>query len=235
MKKPTILNPKIEKIFRKKQNYNLFTKLKTMKPQVDIQCPESFLFYKSSFHSYKTQPSIGKMYNTIQNNNNSKINGKLINIRQNSFNRKLKKIKDPYFLHLNTSGSQSFKKNNNLLKTNFTRVKSILDASSLGNNFDLKKRINEKNSVYSLSQWKKDFKKSRIYKKISCEYPSINFVGKKKNKIKHNYIFSPQKDFNIFNGIRFKPFESFEEENSKGEKSNNKNKKRRRKLMLLYK
>ena len=233
MKKPTILNPKIEKIFRKKQNDNLFTKLKTIKPQVDIQCPESFLFYKSSFHSYKTQPSTGKKYDSIQNNN--KINGKLINMRQNSGIRKLKKIKEPYFLHLNTSGSQSFKKNNNLLKTNFTRGKSILDISTLGNNFDLKKRINEKNSVYSLTQWKKDFKKSRIYKKISCEYPSINFVGKKKNKIKHNYVFSPQKDFNIFNGIRFKPFESFEEENSKGEKSHSKNKKRRRKLLFLYK
>ena len=233
MKKPTILNPKIEKIFRKKQNDNLFTKLKTIKPQVDIQCPESFLFYKSSFHSYKIQPSIGKKYDSNQNNN--KINRKLINIRQNSCNRKLKTIKAPYFLHLNTSGSQSFKKNNNLLKTNFTRGKSILDISTLGNNFDLKKRINEKNSVYSLTQWKKDFKKSRIYKKISCEYPSINFVGKKKNKIKHNYVFSPQKDFNIFNGIRFKPFESFEEENSKGEKSHSKNKKRRRKLLFLYK
>ena len=235
MKKQTILNPTIEKILRKKQNFNLFTKLKTMKPQVDIQCPESFLFFKTSFHSYKTQSSVGKKYDTIQNNNN-KTNKKLVNIRQISCNRKLKKIKVPYFLHLNTSGSNSLKKNNyNVLKTNFIPGKSFIDTSPLGYNFDLKKRINEKNSVYSLSQWKKDFKRSRIYKKISCEYPSINFVGKKKKIITQNYVFSPKKDYNIFNGIRFKPFESFEEENSKGEKSNNKNKKRRRKLMLLYK
>ena len=59
MKRPNILNPKIEQIFRKKQNYNLFTKLRGMKPQVDIQCQESFIFYKTTFHSYKTQPSIG--------------------------------------------------------------------------------------------------------------------------------------------------------------------------------
>ena len=59
MKRPNILNPKIEQIFRKKENRNLFTKLKEMKPQVDIQCPESFIFFKTTFHSYKTQPSIG--------------------------------------------------------------------------------------------------------------------------------------------------------------------------------
>ena len=59
MKRPNILNTKIEQILRKKQNHNLFTKLREMKPQVDIQCPESFIFFKTTFQSYKTQPSIG--------------------------------------------------------------------------------------------------------------------------------------------------------------------------------
>lgn len=59
MKRANILNPKIEQILRKKQNQNLFTKLKTMKPLVNIECPESFIFYQTTFHSYKTQPNNG--------------------------------------------------------------------------------------------------------------------------------------------------------------------------------
>ncbi len=55
MKKASILNPKIEQIVRKKQNSILFTKLREMKPLVNIQCPESFIFYKTSFHPNKTQ------------------------------------------------------------------------------------------------------------------------------------------------------------------------------------
>ena len=230
MKKPNILNPKIEQILRKKQKHNLLTKIKTMKPQVDIQCPESFIFDKTTFHSYGTQPSLGKKYDTVQNNNK-----KIVDIRQSSYKRNLQKIKKPYNFQLNIIGNESFKKKNNYLGTNFMRGKSIIEALTLGNNFDLQKRINEKNSVYSLSQWKKDFKRSRVYKKISCEYPSINFVAKKKNKIKHNYVFSPTKNINIFSGTKFKPFESFEEENSKDSNSHSKNKRRRKKLMYLHK
>ena len=59
MKRPNILNQKIEQILRTKQNHNLLSKLKSMKPLVDIHCPESFVFYKTSFHSYKTQPNTG--------------------------------------------------------------------------------------------------------------------------------------------------------------------------------
>ena len=44
MKKVNILSPKIEKLLRKKENHNLFIKLKTMKPFININCPESFLF-----------------------------------------------------------------------------------------------------------------------------------------------------------------------------------------------
>lgn len=96
----------------------------------------------------------------------------------------------------------------------------------------MSKRINEKNSVYSLSQWKKDFKKSRVYKKISCEYPSINFVKPKKN-LKFNIPLSfPNVDdnYNIFKEIKFKPFTSFlEDEKTKRNdsfKKFSKNKKR---------
>ena len=149
----------------------------------------------------------------------------------------MKKIKTPFLVNLNTSGINNSKKNNNLVGRNFIKGKSFVE-SPLSGHFDLKKRINEKNSVYSISQWKKDFKKSRIYKKISCEYPTINFVAKPKRKIMHNFVFSPTKDFNIFSGIRFKPFESFEEEeNSKGSKSKSLSKKKKKitNLILLNK
>ena len=59
MKRETVLNKKIEKMLHAKQTKNMFTKLKTIKPQVNIQCPESFLFYKTQFHS-KTQPNVCK-------------------------------------------------------------------------------------------------------------------------------------------------------------------------------
>ena len=127
-------------------------------------------------------------------------------------------------VNLNATGNNSSRKNNNLI----SKGNSLIDSPLVGN-FDLKKRITEKNSVYSISQWKKDFKKSRIYKKISCEYPSINFVAKPKRKLKQNYAFNPTKNFNIFNEVKFKPFESFEEEeNSKGGKSKTISKRRRK-------
>ena len=84
-----------------------------------------------------------------------------------------------------------------------------------------------------MSQWKKDFKKSRIYKKISCEYPSINFVAKPKRKFTQNYAFSPKVDYNIFNGIKFKPFTSFENENNKGSNTFNKSHKKKKKHFVF--
>ena len=59
MKKVNILSPKIEKLLRKKENHNLFIKLKTMKPFININCPESFLFYQTTFHSNKIQNNLG--------------------------------------------------------------------------------------------------------------------------------------------------------------------------------
>lgn len=146
-------------------------------------------------------------------------------------NKKYKNTKPNLNIRLNTSGSHSKKKNINNLKTNFIRGKSFIENKIFGENFNLSKRINEKNSVYSVSQWKKDFKKSRVYKKISCEYPSINFVKKPKRIFKNNYAFSPAHNANIFSEVRFKPFESFEEEKSK---VNSLTKKRRRKRKFNF-
>ena len=141
-------------------------------------------------------------------------------------------FKSPFKTHLNTSGNNTIK-TNKFFKTNIIRGKSFIESTIFDNNFNLTKRINEKNSVYSLSQWKKDFKKSRIYKKISCEYPSINFVAKPKRKFTQNYAFSPKVDYNIFNGIKFKPFTSFENENNKESNSFNKSHKKKKKHFVF--
>ena len=84
----------------------------------------------------------------------------------------------------------------------------------LGDNFSLTKRITEKGSVYSRAQWQKEFKMSRVYKKISCEYPSINFVSKKKRNMKSNFVFGSKKEDNILGEISFKPFASFDNNNT---------------------
>lgn len=111
-------------------------------------------------------------------------------------------------------------------------------SAVFGGNFSLSKRINEKNSVYSREQWKKDFERSRVYKKISCEYPSINFVGKKKRKFNSNYIFGSKKELNYLGEISFKPFSSIDgdDDASVGSSSNRKNhslsKKRKKKRNL---
>ena len=115
----------------------------------------------------------------------------------------------------------------------------------IGDNFTLTKRITEKGPVYSRAQWQKEFKMSRVYKKISCEYPSINFVAKKKRNLKSNFVFGSKKEDNILGEISFKPFASFDNNNySSGSGSSScrkcrsitkKRRKRRRNLGFLRK
>ena len=173
---------------------------------------------------------IAKKFDTLQNNN--RLKSKLLEIKFHSPKQKSRLFKSPFKTHLNTSGNNTIK-TNKFFKTNIIRGKSFIESTIFDKNFNLTKRINEKNSVYSLSQWKKDFKKSRIYKKISCEYPSINFVAKPKRKFTQNYAFSPKVDYNIFNGIKFKPFTSFENENNKESNSFNKSHKKKKKHFVF--
>ncbi len=215
MKRANILNQKIEKIFEKKQNHDLSIRLKTIKPQINIQCPKSFLLHKTLFHNCKTEHNT--IYNTMKKRSKEKN-------QSSPHNKLLKTSKSPFKFHFHLNKSDlSSSKNNTLFKG-----KSFTENTTFDKTFNLNKRINQKSSVYSLSQWKKDFKQSRVYKKISCEYPSINFIGKAKRNMKHNYGFSPNVDYNIFSATKFKPFTPFEEENSKGSNSLNKKKKKRR-------
>ena len=66
MKKANVLNKRLEKISIKRENLYLFSKIKTIKPSINMKCPESYIFYKMSFHSCRTQPN-GSMQSTIYN------------------------------------------------------------------------------------------------------------------------------------------------------------------------
>ena len=147
-----------------------------------------------------------------------------------------------HLLSCNNSNNNSNIKNHNALN-HFISGKSLFETSKLfDDNANFSKRIKEKNSYYSLSQWKKDFKKSRVYKKISCEYPSINFVGKPKRKLKRkNQELSPRRIKNVFDDVRFVPISSFLSEHKRSEnnskeniKTSTFNKIRRKKFMNIF-
>ena len=119
---------------------------------------------------------------------------------------KRKKLKPSFDFHFNNLLNTNY--NNNLVK-----LDKGMSNAYLGDNFSLTKRITEKGPVYSRAQWQKEFKMSRVYKKISCEYPSINFVAKKKRNMKSNFVFGSKKEDNILGEISFKPFASFDNNN----------------------
>jgi len=62
MKKPFILNEKLNQIYRYEQNLYLHNKLKNARPAVSINCPESFKFYKKTFGKAKKE-NLGKYNN----------------------------------------------------------------------------------------------------------------------------------------------------------------------------
>lgn len=60
MRKPFILNPRLNEIYKSEQNKYMATRLEKAKPLVKIDCPESFLFYKKQFHKPASKESICK-------------------------------------------------------------------------------------------------------------------------------------------------------------------------------
>jgi len=240
MKRMKILNRRIEQIFKKKQDHDLVTKLKTIKPTIDVKCPESYVFYKTQFYPNKTEPKnpiLEQKKKIVNIKKRMKIKTKLIIKARN----KDEKLPLP-LLSSNNSNNNSNIKNHNALN-HFISGRSLFETSKLfDDNANFSKRIKEKNSYYSLSQWKKDFKKSRVYKKISCEYPSINFVGKPKRKLKRkNQELSPRRIKNVFDDVRFVPISSFLSEQKRSEnnskekiKTDTFNKIRRKKFLNIF-
>ena len=240
MKRTKILNRRIEQIFKKKQDHDLVTKLKTIKPTIDVKCPESYVFFKTQFYPNKTEPKnhiLEQKKKIVNIKKRMKIKTKLI-IKARNKDEKL----PLHLLSSNNSNNNSNIKNHNALN-HFISGRSLFETSKLfDDNANFSKRIKEKNSYYSLSQWKKDFKKSRVYKKISCEYPSINFVGKPKRKLKRkNQELSPRRIKNVFEDVRFVPISSFLSEHKRSEnnskekiKTDTFNKIRRKKFLNIF-
>jgi hypothetical protein len=240
MKRTKILNRRIEQIFKKKQDHDLVTKLKTIKPTIDVKCPESYVFFKTQFYPNKTEPKnpyLEQKKKIVNIKKRMKIKTKLI-IKARNKDEKL----PLHLLSSNNSNNNSNIKNHNALN-HFISGRSLFETSKLfDDNANFSKRIKEKNSYYSLSQWKKDFKKSRVYKKISCEYPSINFVGKPKRKLKRkNQELSPRRMKNVFEDVRFVPISSFLSEHKRSEnnskekiKTDTFNKIRRKKFLNIF-
>ena len=240
MKRTKILNRRIEQIFKKKQDHDLVTKLKTIKPTIDVKCPESYVFFKTQFYPNKTEPKnhiLEQKKKIVNIKKRMKIKTKLI-IKARNKDEKL----PLHLLSSNNSNNNSNIKNHNALN-HFISGRSLFETSKLfDDNANFSKRIKEKNSYYSLSQWKKDFKKSRVYKKISCEYPSINFVGKPKRKLKRkNQELSPRRIKNVYDDVRFVPISSFLSEHKRSEnnskekiKTDTFNKIRRKKFLNIF-
>ena len=55
MKKPLVLNEKLNIIHKREQNSYLNRKVKNAKPAISINCPESFKFYKKTFSKNKKE------------------------------------------------------------------------------------------------------------------------------------------------------------------------------------
>ena len=209
MKRIKILNKRIEKIFQKKSDQDLISKLKSIKPTINLKCPNSYLFFKTQFNTYRTEPKkLEQKLPPVNTKGRIKIKPKII-IKERNKNENL-----PF--NLISNSLKNTNKNNNFLK-HYVSGKNIFETSKIfDDNISLSKRIREKSSYYSLSQLKEDFKRSREYKKISCEYPSINFVANIKKKIiKRNNDMLPSKCINSLGSVRFVPISSLSSDNDR--------------------
>jgi hypothetical protein len=52
MRKPFILNARLNELYKSEQDKYMAKKLETAKPLVNSKCPESFHFYKNNFHRF---------------------------------------------------------------------------------------------------------------------------------------------------------------------------------------
>lgn len=55
MKRPMILNKKLEEMNKKDQNNYMINKLRQAKALVNVKCPESYIFYQTIFHRKKRE------------------------------------------------------------------------------------------------------------------------------------------------------------------------------------
>ena len=70
-----------------------------------------------------------------------------------------KSPRKPFNFHFSTNSSVSNHNNNFILRKNVFYGNKYVSNTLFGDNYDFNSRIKEKTSVYSRSQWKKDFKR----------------------------------------------------------------------------
>lgn len=59
MRKPFILNARLNELYKNEQNKYMAYKLENARPRVNIRCPESYLFYKNQFHKKGARDNLG--------------------------------------------------------------------------------------------------------------------------------------------------------------------------------
>jgi hypothetical protein len=63
MKKPFVLNMRLNELHKSDQNKYMARRLENAKPLINSKCPESFIFYKSKFNKRCPGESDGKQEN----------------------------------------------------------------------------------------------------------------------------------------------------------------------------
>ena len=122
------------------------------------------------------------------------------NIKKLSFSEKIKKLR-PLFGYRNNKSKSSY--------SSFTREQQYQIDNA--NKF-LFNRIKNKNSVFKVWEWEKDYQQSRIFLKNICEYPSIDFhksiqrkIEKEKSENQKNYYNTTVNFYtNLFKKTKFK-------------------------------
>jgi hypothetical protein len=61
MKRPFVLNVKLNEIQRREQDKYMMKKLLKAKATINIKCPESFNFYKKTFRKSKPRENLSKI------------------------------------------------------------------------------------------------------------------------------------------------------------------------------
>ena len=67
MRRPFILNNRLNDLYRSEQNKYMANKLENAKPRVNSKCPESYIFYKNQFHKRNPKETIGMSFLIIIN------------------------------------------------------------------------------------------------------------------------------------------------------------------------
>jgi hypothetical protein len=122
------------------------------------------------------------------------------NIKKLPFSEKIKKLRPLFGYRYNQSKSSY---------SSFTREEQYQIDNA--NKF-LFNRIKNKNSVFKIWQWEKDYQQSRLFLKNICEYPSIDFhksiqrkIEKEKSENQKNYYNTTVNFYtNLFKKTKFK-------------------------------